>query len=309
MPRGLARAYRAGMLRPAILNPLVVVVVTAAGCSPSGETGTRAEPPQASSSLGCTVDADCSDANVCTADTCAAGRCQYAYLPSTAYAVLSGSPAGALLRLPIPTRSLSVSGFTLTACPAGADPLASPPVCVLEVDLTSAALAFAPQPDGTFLISGTVPVRAQRIPVRARSFFGSTSGDVTLTGNGACPGSVQTFAAPSATVAFSISPVDGTLAASATVDSAAVGGALAVCGNSVLASLVGQASAQVAPTLAAEASARIAPVVAPQLCLSAPCPTGTVDDAGTCRLTIGGPCVARGLDPATGMLAVPACAQ
>jgi hypothetical protein len=294
------------MVRRAIVN---LLVVAAAGCSPAGEAGNGTEPPPSTAAGACAVDADCADASVCTADACLAGACTHAYLSSTATAILSGSPAGALLQLPIPTTSQTVSGVVLTGCPGGSDPLAVPPVCVLEADLTSAALAFEPLPDGSYRISGTVPVRAQRVPVRATAPFFSLSGDVTVTGNGGCPGSVQTFATPSATVTFSVSPVDGTLVASAVFDSAQLAGAVTPCGSATFASLASQAVPLVGASLAADASGRVAAVLAPQLCLTAPCPAGTVDDGGTCRLALGGPCVARGTDPATGLLVVPACAQ
>jgi hypothetical protein len=254
------------------------------------------------------VDADCLPPNACSVNACVAGHCQYSYLDTAAYAILSGSPTGAPMTFPIPTANYAGSGATATVCPNGSDPTATPPVCVLEADFGAATLAFDALPSWHYQITGTVPLRAQRIPVTGTVLLGSFSGDLTVTGNGACPGAVQTFSPQSLTLAFSEDPVHGqTLTISAAVDAAALGSAVTACGSSVLASLVSSTLPLVQASLAAGAQAQIVAAVSPQLCLTPPCPAWAVDDAGICRVSVGGACVARGVDPGTDLLIIPAC--
>jgi hypothetical protein len=78
-------------------------------------------------------------------------------------------------------------------------------------------------------------------------------------------------------------------------------------GSSVLASLTASALPLVQAALATGAEAQLVAAVSPQLCLTPPCPTWAVDDAGICRVSLGGACVARGVDPGTDLLIIPAC--
>lgn len=282
------------------------LVIFAVGCGSSAPSPGSGPPPPTTPA--CVVDADCGVPNACTTDACVAGYCQYAYLDTTAYAILSGSPTGALVQAPIPTASYTGTGYAATVCPNGSDPTATPPVCVLEADFGAATLAFDALPGWHYQITGTVPLRAQRIPVTGTVLLSPFSGDLTVTGNGGCPGGVETFSPQSLTLAFSEDPVHGlALTISATVDPAAMGAAVTACGSSVLSSLLASTLPLVQSSLAAGAERQIIAAVSPQLCLTTPCPAWAVDDAGICRVSAGGACMARGVDPGTDLLIIPAC--
>jgi hypothetical protein len=282
----------------------VAVLLAALGCGSSG--GSTAEPP--STGEACQVDADCAPSNACSDAGCVGGYCQYAYLDATAVAILSGDPVGALLQLPIPTVHYAGTGYDATACPTGQDATASPPICILEADFGAGNVTFDALGGYSYRIGGTVPLRAQRIPVTGTVLGSPFSGDLTLTGNGACPGAVQSFAPATLSIDFSEEPLHGqTLTVAATVDAVALGDAVTACGSDVLASLVTTLRPIVAPALASGAEAQLIAALEPQLCLTPPCPTWAVDDGGICRVSVGGACAARGIDPGTGLLIIPAC--
>src|SRR5512138_1334252 len=91
------------------------LLIFAVGCGSSSSGGG----PPPTSGQACTVDADCGVPSACTADACVAGHCQYAYRDTAAYAILSGSPIGALLQVPLPTASYAGTGYAATVCPNG----------------------------------------------------------------------------------------------------------------------------------------------------------------------------------------------
>lgn len=261
------------------------------------------------SNMSCTTAADCNDANVCTADACIGGSCDWSYLQSTAYAILSGSPTGALVQVPIPSLTFSGTGYSVTACPNGADATATPPLCILEADVSSATLSFQEMASYSYEITGTVPLRLQRAPLSGSIGGVPFSGDLTVTGNGGCPGGAETFAPIALTLSFSEDPVHGeTLTVSATIDTTALGNAITACGGASFDSLVATYLPLILPSISQGWSAQLARLVEPQLCFTPPCPSGSVDDGGICRVTTGGACKVRGIDPGTGMLSVPACA-
>src|SRR5512138_2947279 len=124
------------------LRARILLVVLLAGCGGAvgGATGTSpsSAPPQPV--VSCSTGADCAGANACVAAACTAGRCAWSYEATVSDAILSGSPAGALVQLPIPAFSASGTGYAVSACPTGANPSATPPVCVLEADFAAATL-------------------------------------------------------------------------------------------------------------------------------------------------------------------------
>jgi hypothetical protein len=115
-----------------------------------------------------------------------------------------GIPGHCVLRVPIPTTTSSSNGATVTACPGGPQADASPPLCVLELDLGDEALAF----DGGPAI-GTIPLRVQDLPWTVTILGSSLSVDTALGDpeGGTCSGS----AVPP--IAFRAFPVQIVLAA------------------------------------------------------------------------------------------------
>jgi hypothetical protein len=247
----------------------------------------------------------CHDANVCSADACeSGGACRHTALGSTATAILSGSPTGAMQLIPVPTQ---VSG-SITVCPGGPDANATPPRCIVEVDFATAMLTFETVSGEAFSVYGTIPFRMQDLPVDVNAVGSTASGSVTLNGNDACPGAMQTFLSVPVDVAFNLGgSTGGGLTVVADVDRTAIESGVNVCGG-----LSGAGSLLAAP-LADEieriAEQYLTAQVEAQLCASAfGCPSGTTESGGFCR-DGSGACVDRGVDPASGMLRVAACLQ
>jgi MYXO-CTERM domain-containing protein len=85
-----------------------------------------------------------------------------------------------------------------TICPGG--PSQSPKKCYVEIDLGNADLSIQPVGPHNIQITGPIPVRIQELGLDTD--LGGV--DITLTGNGACPGENSTFANIGATIELSI---------------------------------------------------------------------------------------------------------
>ncbi|AGP36894.1 hypothetical protein [Sorangium cellulosum] len=112
-------------------------------------------------------------------------------------ALLGGGDSG-MITFSIPKSSGSVGFSPLTIdyvlCPGGADPAATPPACVAEIDVGRAALQIQPKTPHNLVIRGPLPVRMQRLPLFLDGgILGESTQYVTLNGNDACPPDEQTF--------------------------------------------------------------------------------------------------------------------
>ncbi|WP_437942063.1 hypothetical protein [Sorangium sp. So ce341] len=110
-------------------------------------------------------------------------------------ALLGGGDSG-VITFSIPKSSGSVAAGIVdyTLCPGGADPAATPPACVAEIDVGRAALQIQPKTPHNLVIRGPLPVRMQRLPIFLDGgILGESTQYVTLNGNDACPPDEQTF--------------------------------------------------------------------------------------------------------------------
>jgi hypothetical protein len=267
----------------------------------------------AKSGGGCSSDAECSDANACSTDTCdrAAGTCGHAYDPAMAVAVLAGSLApGATADLAIPTSSGGTFPVLYTACPGGPDGGATPRRCIVELDVAHAALGWQSSGGAAYHVAGTIPVRLAYLPIDASVNGVPTSASLSVTGNGACPPSPQTFVAVPVDASVDLgSPPVAQLgyALDAGATAAALAAATTFCSGAELGSLVAPfLEGLIADALRAEFAANIEA----QLCATSaqgPCPQGTSDGGdGVCRFSPGGPCATRARS-STGLVVPPAC--
>jgi hypothetical protein len=301
---------------------------TADSCDPA--SGVAHAPVDAADAVACTIDACdalagvshvpsdalCDDANVCSGEACSATLgCQWSQLPSTAKAALSGSAQGAMLVRPAVGGPItgSYAGYGYTFCPVpGPNPTSVPPTCAVEMDFGGAVLAFATLPDGSFEITGTVPLRMANLPIVLDPIVGSNQyGALTFTGNQSCTPADQAFMPVPVTVRFDPTAAPGdALTASATVNSATVTAGLSVCGGGLFGTLGDWMISFYAPMLESGVESMTVALVEEQLCAPPPCPVDTTEVGGKCRYNGGaGACVSRGLDPVTRMLVVPGCAQ
>ncbi|AUX22767.1 hypothetical protein SOCEGT47_032770 [Sorangium cellulosum] len=109
---------------------------------------------------------------------------------------LLGGGDGGLVTFSIPRSPGSVLGGLIdyVICPDGADPGATPPACVAEIDVARAALQIDPTAPHHLLIRGPLPVRLQRLPIFLDGgLLGESTQYATLNGNDACPPDEQTF--------------------------------------------------------------------------------------------------------------------
>lgn len=72
------------------------------------------------------------------------------------------------------------------ACEGGSDPNAKPPKCVIEIDLQHAKLKLASAAPHNMKVTGTIPIRAQYIPLKAIGI-----GMKASLGDGSCKGGVS----------------------------------------------------------------------------------------------------------------------
>jgi hypothetical protein len=243
------------------------------------------------------------DRDACTVDACSSlTGVTHAALDVTATAILSGSPSGSLHTWTIPS---STNGG-VSVCPGGADLNANPPTCVAGLDFAAAALTFERVTNASYSITGSVPVRIQKLPVQ----YSGLSGSVTLSENGACPPAPQTFLFVPVTITFVTNAETGTaLDVDTVLDETTVRNGLFLCDTS-LALFFDLIRSPIASEITRVAEEFVSAQVESELCIAGPdCPEGTTEDpGGLCRYP-SGLCVARGTDSGTGMLIVPACFQ
>lgn len=82
-------------------------------------------------------------------------------------------------------------------CEGGPDPDATPPECVIELDIGNSGLVLSVEPNHNIRIVGPLPVRLQNMPMRLQYFCPlciESNVEGSLTGNQACPGDAADFA-------------------------------------------------------------------------------------------------------------------
>ncbi|MEM9874983.1 MAG: hypothetical protein AAF928_08815 [Myxococcota bacterium] len=89
-----------------------------------------------------------------------------------------------------------ILGISYELCPDQPDPSADPPTCRAEVDLEGSQLAFDPVDPHTLRITGPLSVRLQDLPLRVDyPLLPDGNVNVTINGDGGCPGKDRPFAA------------------------------------------------------------------------------------------------------------------
>ncbi|MCC6554351.1 MAG: hypothetical protein IT372_15320 [Polyangiaceae bacterium] len=213
---------------------------------------------------------------------------------------LLGSGTGGVVTFPVPESSGSAL-IDYTLCPGGADPNASPPKCVAEIDIGNAQLAIDPLAPHNLRIHGPLPIRLQNLPIEIDyGIFGTDTAIATLNGNGGCPPNNQTYANIDLDVDISIE-VDTDPAHSrqgysrvrigeVTVNQNQLEDALHLdCGDSITGSILDFLKGLIVPLLMDQLIGTPGDQLNEALCqqanpeLSPACPTGTADDGnGTC---------------------------
>lgn len=205
-----------------------------------------------------------------------------------------------------------------TLCAGGFQPGATPPECVLEVNMGQALLNL--ERDGGFAIAtGTVLMRVQRMPFIVSGSFGGTA--LGFTGSATCAGSVPGMVAPlpvPVRFAFRVDEGDGGLATLDPVDSVSMvlNGATSFCSNSAYTSYVQpQVRDFLGTAVGSAADLNVKPAIEAsllaQLCLrpgdGGVCAFGTRGDGGVCVNGMGR-CYS-GLHFKAAIPTIPACLQ
>ncbi|MGC4118071.1 MAG: hypothetical protein QM765_26680 [Myxococcales bacterium] len=204
------------------------------------------------------------------------------------------------------------AGLDYTTCPAGPNPGASPPSCVLEADYQNVNLTLTPDAPTTLHLAGTLPVRIQALPMHVKAncigSFCAIDSDInaSLNGDGACPGG--NFAAlptnVDVTLAVDQNPADlarygYTVVRLQTVnfDGSALQNNISVCGGFLGSTLdlvksvvLQQVAGALVNRIAADFEGRVC--IAPDLSAPQPCPPGSTASNGYCR-TADTNCVTR----------------
>lgn len=213
---------------------------------------------------------------------------------------LVGGGNGGVLTFEVPTSTGKVAlGVTYEVCPGGPDPNSDPPKCVAEIDVGNAKLTLATADPHDLHIAGPLPIRMRDLPVKLDfGFLGSSTIDVTLTGNNACPGSQADWDPIPLTVDISIE-IDADPAHSRhgyskvkvvklDIDTNQLNGTIKICGN-LLANILDAVKGLVIGQLTGPLVGTLQKQIDNQLCMKSnpavdpPCPTGTSDVGGTCR--------------------------
>jgi hypothetical protein len=133
-----------------------------------------------------TIDAEV-DATASDADVDATIDASDAAAPVDANMPTCGLPGACVATTAIPTTSGTQQGATYTLCPAGPNPNAMPPQCIVEIDLGNAALTVTSPSAGTWDVSGTIPVRLADLPITATILGVQGAGDGTINAGAVCP--------------------------------------------------------------------------------------------------------------------------
>jgi hypothetical protein len=173
--------------------------------------------------------------------------------------------------VPLPTTTGTQQGVNYTACPAGPNPGATPPQCIIEVDLGHASLTLTGST--TIMVTGTIPVRLEDLPITASAFGQTLSGFATLDNGAVCPPTTESFVAlpVQATLTWTGTgaPTVGCSALSVTslnVDQTAVTNATGICGG-IPAAFVATAQSVVGQALEPILAAAIKQEIQAQACL------------------------------------------
>ncbi len=207
----------------------------------------------------------------------------------------SGANQG-VLSFEVPTSTSSAVGISYTVCPGGADAAANPPKCVAEIDLANADLSVQPSAPHNVVISGTVPLRLQNLPLD------TGLGDIviTLNNNEACPSENQEFAPIGATINLSVeTDLDPAHArqgyskiaiSEVTISQSDIEDAISLdCGGGILGFLADALKGIIVGQLFGGLQDTLVSSVEEQLCQKAavdvnpPCPTNTTNVDGICR--------------------------
>ena len=206
--------------------------------------------------------------------------------PGLSFVIPSSTRSGSIdvLGVPLP--------YTLQVCPGGADAAASPPRCLLDVQIPAGSLHLDAVTPDALTLSGTVPVRLRDLPIDA-TLIGALSLGF---GQGACNGAVPAFDYASFPVSVALPLVAETQAPRAgltkvdtdraVVTVTADPGSLGICGGcaagdpvcqTVLDTVKDLAFGLILDQIESQVKAAIAPsfCTVPQPSLSPSCPAGS----------------------------------
>ncbi len=111
--------------------------------------------------------------------------------------LLMGDDGSAVLSFEIPASSQSLVVANLEICPDGPNPNADPPECIAEVDLATAQLDVETITPHNITVTGPMPFRIQKLPVRVTwgicPLCFDENLDIVLNDTAACPGGDEPF--------------------------------------------------------------------------------------------------------------------
>ncbi len=210
---------------------------------------------------------------------------------------------GEVVEVPIPSSDGSQLGIDFFVCEAGPMNMATPPECILEVDVGNSGLVLTVEPDRNIRIVGPLPIRLQKLPMRIAYFCVPGLGclesniDITLTDNQACPGDSADFVPLDVDTDISIE-VDPDMSRvrygysrtkiDVTIDEQTLSDSIRICGN-VDASILNSLASVVSDQLISQVTGLIDEQIQSAVCEQAdplaaqPCPEGTSDVDGICR--------------------------
>ncbi len=199
-----------------------------------------------------------------------------------------------VIEFPVDESSGTVGGFIdYTICPGGPDPATKR--CIVEMDLANANLSITPLPNHNIQVAGPVPIRIQQLPLDNSL----DDLDITLSGNGSCPGENSTFQNVQATIDLSLEvDLDTTHARygysririlNVQISQTDIENGINFCNGGIFGALLNFARGFIIGFIYDSFLGTINDTVQEQLCqkanpaVSPPCPTGTNDVDGICR--------------------------
>jgi hypothetical protein len=219
-------------------------------------------------------------------------------LAPLAKTLLGADSNGGTLTFEVPESSGSSSGIDYTVCEGGPDPASNPPKCTAEIGIGEANLTLTPTAPHNLVVTGTIPLRLQNLPIDATLLFIPVSAEATLSGNESCPGDNSEFAQIPVTINISIeSNKDTTQSFNGysqvriqefSVDKNAIEDSLHFCGG-FTGTILNWAKGFVVDFAYDALIGTLGETIEQQLCrqanpaLDPPCPAGTNDVGGVCR--------------------------
>jgi MYXO-CTERM domain-containing protein len=204
-----------------------------------------------------------------------------------------------ILTFDIPESNGSLLFIDYKLCPGGADPNASPPKCVAEIDLGNANLSITTEPNHNIRIQGPLPLRLQNLPINVDYGLFDEDVDMSINGNNACPGDTQTFQNVNLNVNVSIEIDPDTShsrygysrirIADLTVNESDIENGLEFCNGGFTGALLDAIKGLVIGFLVDGIVGTLGDTIEDALCqqanpeLNPPCPTGTTNVDGVCR--------------------------